>query len=207
MNAKPTKAIALYTIFSDEFVQREVKNYKYGLKMLLKRDIVIALLKHGYKQYFNIDIDPDKLNNRTYFKLKKYEGLYFTSTFNENWVMIAIGDSPLKIGFSCRSLYDNWKPIDEYLHVNERKEYEQSGYSDETLCCICAKKGAFRKLHNIESPSGDPFDSDYYKDFDSTTGEYSLLHFDYNRMAYYLAVTGKAEFIECPIENIYRSVK
>lgn len=206
MNTKPANAIALYTVFSDEFVQREIKNYKYPLKMLLKRDITVGLLKYALKHYFNIDADPDKLNNRTYFKLKEYEGLHFAYKFNENWVMIAMGDSPLKIGYSCRSLYDDWKPIDDYFHVNEHKEYEQSGYSDDTLCYICAKKGAFMRLHNIENPSGDPFDSEYIKECDSTTGEYSLLRFDYfNLMAYYVAVTGKAEFAEVPIEKIYKT--
>lgn len=204
MNTKPTNAIAVYTTFSDEFVQREIKNYKYKLKMLLKRDIKLALLKYAYKQYFNIDIDPNTLNSSTLFKLKKYEGLYFTSKSNENWVIVAISDTPLAIGYSGRSLYDDWKPTDEYLHVNEHKQYEQSGYSDETLCYVWSKKLAYRELHNIESPSGDAFDSEYFKDFDSTTGQYSLHHFDYNRFATYIAVTGKAEFVEVPIDDVFK---
>ena len=205
MNTKIANAIALYTKFTDEFVQRESKNYKYGLAMLLKRDIVIALLKYGFKQYFNIDIDPDKFNAQNNFNLKEYEGLHFTSAFGENFVMVAIGNSPSEIGKMTRPLDDEWQPNNDYLHVNEYKQYEQSGYDIDTLYYVWCKKNAYRKLHNIESPTGSAFDSDYLKDFDSTVGEYSLLRFDFDRYAQYIAVTGKAEFVEAPIEKIYKT--
>lgn len=205
MNTKPTNAIALYTTFSEEFVQREIKNYKYGLNMLLKRDIVIALLKYGFKQYFNVDVDPDKLNVRNYFNLKEYEGLHFTHTFGDNWAMAAISNSPLTIGKMTRPPDDEWQPNNDYLHVNEYKQYEQSGYDTDTLYYVWCKKHAYRRLHNIESPTGSAFDSDYFKDFDSTTEEYSLLRFDFDRYAQYIAVTGKAEFVKAPIEEIFTS--
>lgn len=202
MNTKPTNAIALYTVFSDEFVQRESKNYKYSLNMLLKRDIVIALIRLGYKQYFNTDISPDDLNIHNYGKLKEYGGLCFTHTFGDNWAMAAIGNSPLTIGKMTRPLDDHWKPNNDYLHVNEYKQYEQSGYDTETLYYVWCKKNAYRKLHNIESPTGSPFDSDYFKEFDSTAGEYSLLRFDLDKYVQYIAVTGNTEFVEVPIEDI-----
>lgn len=204
MNTKPTNAIAIYTTFTDEFVQREIKKYKYPLNLLLKRDMSVALLKYAYKQYFNIDVDPNEFNVHTYVKLKEYKGVYFTYTFNDCWIAIAVGDSPLAIKYSCRSLYDDWKPNDDYFHVNEHKEYEQSGYSDDTLCYICAKKSAYIKLHNIENPSGNPFNGDYLKEIDSTVGEYSLRRFEHYRMAYYIAVTGKAEFAEIPIDEFFK---
>lgn len=202
---KPTIAIALYTTFTDEFVQRESKNYKYSLAMLLKRDIVIALLKYGFKQYFNIDVNPNELNASTYGQVKEYEGLHFTKTFGDNWSMVAIGNSPLTIGKMTRPLDDNWKPNNDYLHVNEYKQYEQSGFDIDTLYYVWCKKNAYRELHNIKSPTGSAFDSDYFKEFDSTFGEYSLLRFDLDKYAQYIAVTDKAEFVEVPIEKIYKT--
>lgn len=169
-------------------------------------DITIALLKYAYKQYYNIDIDDNKLNVRNYHSQKEYGGLYFAHSLSDNMVIVAIGNSPVSIGASSRPLDDDWKASDELLHVNEYKEYEQSGYSPETLCWIWSKKNAFRKLHNIEPPSdADPFDCSFQKNIDGTLGQYTLHHFNYNnRYAQYLAVTGKAEFKEVPIETVFK---
>lgn len=205
MNTKPTNAIAVYTTFSQEFIWKcQEKNYRYRATLRLKTDIKMALLKYAYKKYFNIEIDDNILNVRTYFQLKEYDGLYFTRALGENFVIVAIGGNPLAIGAASRPLTDEWQLDSTLLHVNEFAQYQQSGYSPETLCWIWSKKDAYRKLHDIKQPSdADPFDCSFQKDIDGTLGQYSLHHFVYKPLVHYVAVTGKAEFAEVPIEEVF----
>lgn len=198
MNTKPLTAIALYTTFSDDFARKCLRvNTKYRVRPFFKREISFALLKYAYKQYFGIKIPAGDLPD--YPLPFNYGGLYFDIHLSVNYVAVAVGENPLAIGAMSRPLKREWQPNDDLLHVNELAEYEQSGYSVDTLCSIWSKKIAFRKLHKIEKPSdADPFDNSFQKNIDSAAGEYTLRRFDCAKYAQYLAVTGEAEIKRVP---------
>lgn len=203
MNNTPKNTIALYTTFSNDFVKQcKYNGNRLRLDTQVRLHIANCLLKYAYKKYFDIDVDTDTLLKC--YKQKEYRGIYFDYSQNYNAAVVTLGKSPMSIGWQIQPLNVEWLPSSDLLHVNEYKQYEQSGRSVETLCCIWCKKKAFRKLHNIERPSDDPFDNSFNKEFDSTTTEYTMLKFDYDRYAHYVAVTGKSEFAEVPVEDIFR---
>lgn len=205
MNDRSTSAIALYTTFSQEFEWQSQEINKYRPPLRLKMYITVALLNYAYKKYFNIDVNPDELNVHNYSHVKEYGGLYFAYALGDKSVMIAIGDKPLEIAAASRPLDNEWRPDEELLHPNELKQYEQSGFSPDELTAIWSRKIAYRRLHGIEQPKGcNPFDCSFQKDIDGTLGEYSMYRFDHDRLVHHIAVTGKAEFAEVNIEEVFK---
>lgn len=206
MNTKPTNAIALYTTFSQKFIwQMQERGGKFRSPLWLKMNITAALLNYAYKRYFNIIVDPNKLNAHNYNTLKEYGGLYFAYALGDKSVMVAIGGKPLAIAASSRPLSGEWQLSRELLHPNELKQYEQSGLSPDELCAIWSRKSAYRKLHDIQKPTDDdPFDNSFQKNIDGTQEEYSIFRFDHDSYAHYVAVTGKAQFAEVAIEDFFK---
>lgn len=205
MSKLTTSAIALYTTFSQEFEWQSQEINKYRPPLRLKMYITVALLNYAYKRYFDIDVNPDKLNVHNYSHVKGYGGLYFAYALGDKSVIVAIGSKPLAIGAASRPLDDEWRPDERLLHPNELNQYEQSGFSPDELCAIWSRKIAYRRLHGIEQPKDcNPFDCSFQKDIDGTLGEYSMHRFDHDRLVHHIAVTGKAEFAEVPIEEFFQ---
>jgi len=218
-NTENIRAYALYT-FLDEASAKRINRPPFSA--FHTYFAYNALLRRTLKEYFSVE--PPEGNLLSY--KGKLGDVFFSFASCRRLLSIAVSDRPIGVSVQVPfDIYHKKEFLKEWLHENEYKALENrfkaSGEDFEKWLSVdfddqkmnspfddyffefLSKKVAMTKKYRDKELG-------YYKMIDSTTEPlYTFKRFEYEPegfyfadKVYYLTVTGKAELIEVPIEEV-----
>ncbi len=196
-NIEKSRAYVLYS-FIDEASAERVGKPAFSILHSVK--VFDALIRRALKEYFGVEAPEGNLIGPA----NQINGVFYSHASLRRVACIGVSDSPIGVSVQVPfDIYNKDEFMESWLSAGEIEECKKRGFDEDCIFEILTKKKAFKyKYRDTEFDGSKNMDTTKEKLFSLKRLDYDPKSFYLPDKVYYIAATGKAEFIEIPVEEL-----